>query len=319
MSETGYTCRICRHRGPGASYRVREMMLGLGELFSYFQCELCGCLQITELPADMTRYYPAEYYSFSGTSRDKDRSALVRWARKTRNYYSVCAASPWGRIFTTLFPNKKLTPLSVLSLNRHSRILDVGCGSGWRLFALREAGFMNTQGIDPFIAQDIEYENGLRIEKRTIHEMTGQWDLIMFHHSFEHVPDQLETFQAAARMLHPEGTCLIRVPTVSSYAWEHYREHWVQLDAPRHYYLHSVKSLSLLAAQAGFALQRFLCDSTVDQFRGSEAYKRGITLFQKTDFSRGQLRTWKRQTAVLNRQKRGDQAVYYFKLTGKAP
>jgi len=39
----------------------------------------------------------------------------------------------------------------------------------------------------------------------------------------------------------PGGWCVIRIPTVSSFAWEHYREQWVQLDAPRHFFLHKVR------------------------------------------------------------------------------
>ena len=61
-------------------------------------------------------------------------------------------------------------------------------------------------------------------------------------------PDQ-RTFSAAHDLLNKDGVLLVRVPLSSSWAWEHYRENWVQLDAPRHLYLHSVKSMEVLARQ----------------------------------------------------------------------
>jgi 2-polyprenyl-3-methyl-5-hydroxy-6-metoxy-1,4-benzoquinol methylase len=56
-------------------------------------------------------------------------------------------------------------------------------------------------GIDPFLEQSIEYENGLRILKKTIREVEGEWDVIMFHHSVEHLPDPLETLQSVTELL----------------------------------------------------------------------------------------------------------------------
>ena len=313
---TIYTCRICNHTGNARSYLVREMMFGSRDPFVYFQCQRCQCLQIAEIPSDSDTYYPQDYYSFSETSRDRNRTSAVRWFRRVRNYYSVCNRGILGQVFSRLFPNRKLTSLAKVSLNPESRILDVGCGSGWRLYALREAGFINTLGIDPFIKNDIVHENGLRILKRTVLEMDGFWDLVMYHHSFEHIPEQAATLRATARLLRPGGVSLIRIPTVSSYAWEEYREHWYQIDAPRHYYLHSVDSMRLLAEQCGLALQEVVYDSTIDQFRASEMYKMGVQSVQEAGFSKAQVREWKRRAKDLNRDGKGDQAIFYLVASG---
>lgn len=45
-----------------------EMMFGFGEEFAYFECSKCGCLQISEIPVDISKYYPSDYYSFSQNS-----------------------------------------------------------------------------------------------------------------------------------------------------------------------------------------------------------------------------------------------------------
>ena len=58
-------CRICDSPGPHPDYVVREMQFGTREEFPYFQCVSCSCLQIVEIPADMGRHYPADYYSYT--------------------------------------------------------------------------------------------------------------------------------------------------------------------------------------------------------------------------------------------------------------
>ena len=310
-----FSCRICGYDGASPTYTVREMMLGTGDTFAYFQCERCHCLQIAGIPDDMARYYPAGYYSFSSSSRDRTDNPVLRWFRRLRNRASVIDSGIMGRLVRILSPNRKLLPLLELDLSPDSRILDVGCGSGWRLYALREAGFVNTLGVDPYIKEDLIYSNGLQVLKRTVGEIEGTWDVIMYHHSLEHIPDQQTTLRETAHRLRPGGTCLIRVPTVSSYAWEHYGVNWYQIDAPRHFYLHSLESMRYLAEQTGMAVRSVVYDSTLDQFRTSEWYQRGCRSERDALFSRAQLRVWKRQAARLNRESRGDQAAFFL---GKA-
>lgn len=306
-------CAICGTSGAVASYTVRESMLGLGDPFLYYQCGACGCLQISSIPADLSRYYPSTYYSFSPTSRDSEAGGVVRAFRKMRTRSAVLAGGLPERIMRLLFPAPKLASLLRLGLTLESRILDIGCGAGMRLYALAEAGFDSLLGIDPFLEKDIQYPNGLRVEKKGLADMSGEWDALMFHHSFEHMPDQLDTLIAAWRLLRPGGTCLLRVPTVSSVAWERYREHWYQIDAPRHYFLHSRQSIGLLADQAGFIVEAVVYDSTADQFMRSEANVRGIDTVGPV--GRIQRWRWRREARQLNREGRGDQACFYLRKT----
>jgi SAM-dependent methyltransferase len=237
---------------------------------------------------------------------------MVRRLRARRNYYSVYPAGATGRILSRFFPNKKLTCLSQVPLSLDARILDVGCGAGWRLYALREAGFLRTAGIDPFLNRDeIVHDNGLRIQRKNIHGMDGTWDLIMFNHSFEHVPDPIENLQKAAVLLERGGTCLLRLPIVDSYAWERYRENWYQIDAPRHYYLHSRTSIGILAESAGLSVQKVVHDSTADQFWKSERNERAGQ--QSAVVGRWKKIRWKLAARRLNREGRGDQAVFYLR------
>jgi 2-polyprenyl-3-methyl-5-hydroxy-6-metoxy-1,4-benzoquinol methylase len=230
------------------------------------------------------------------------------------NYSTVFNRSLAGIVFGKVFRNRKLVSLSAIPLNRESRILDVGCGAGERIYALREIGFRNVSGVDPYIGGDIEYANGVKIAKKPVHDLQGTWDVIMYHHAFEHVPEPVAELHAVARLLRPGGVCLLRIPTVSSFAWEHYREYWYQIDAPRHAFLHSVESVALLAERTGFRVEKVVHDSTADQFARSEEYKKGIPFASgaSAGFSRSQRNRWRRQANRLNAENRGDQAAFYL-------
>jgi SAM-dependent methyltransferase len=209
-----------------------------------------------------------------------------------------------------------INALSLIKPSRRARILDVGCGSGHRLYELNNAGFHRLLGIDPFIKSDIHYPNGLTIKKQTLEEVAGDWDVIMFHHSFEHLIDPIAALKMASKLLVSGGTCLIRVPTTSSWAWETYRENWAQIDAPRHIIIPSEQGLALLASYARFNVEQVEFDSTEFQFLASMFYKDDIAWNEARSradlqpmFGTNATSTLKQDAEKLNRQRRGDQLI----------
>jgi len=166
-------------------------------------------------------------------------------------------------------------------------------------------------GVDLYLETPGKVPGGAQLVTGSVTDLEGEWDLVMFHHSFEHVPEPGETLLHVSKRLRPGGWCLIRVPTVSSFAWEHYREDWVQLDAPRHFFLHSLESMRLLAEHSGMVLDQVRYDSGSFQFWASEQYIRDLPL--RTDeskgarriFTRREIRRFERQAEQLNRQGRG--------------
>lgn len=316
-------CRICDNRENNKTYETREMMFGYRDKFIYFECPRCECLQISEIPSDMAKYYPPDYGSFPRVSARRSINPIRKFLRKSRDTYAVFGRGVVGKLICGKFPRKILRPynLSRLHLRRDSSILDIGCGSGLLLYTLKEIGFKNVMGIDPYIDRDIEYENGLKILKATIHSVRREWDLIMFHHSFEHIPDQLATLGVVSRSLSRDGVCLIRIPTTSSYAWRHYGVNWVQLDAPRHFYLHSVESVKILANKSNLELKEIVYDSSDFQFWGSEQYARDIPMLSARSyfknpsnsiFSKEEIKAFEENAKVLNMENRGDQAAFYL-------
>jgi SAM-dependent methyltransferase len=319
----GFRCRICDGVGPFQTYRVREMMFALGERFDYALCAACGCLQIVEIPTDLSRYYGAGYYSFGPRATPgRVGEALSR----ARNRHLVGRTDPLGWVLAKLRPFRALASLKPLQLAHDARIVDVGCGSGELLLALRSAGFTRLLGIDPFIERELDLGGGLRVLRAELGSLpNSSFDLVMFHHSLEHIGDEHAALQAAHGLLVPGGRCMVRIPTVSSYAWRHYGVDWCALDAPRHLVLHSTHSIRLLADRCGFRVTSISDDSTSFQFWGSEQYRRDIPLMRRGcndivpapgAFLPSQLRDYVRLADQLNRQRDGDQIVVELQRIG---
>jgi SAM-dependent methyltransferase len=312
--DSGPRCRICHSLGPFQDHRVRDMMFGPGEHFDYRLCAVCGCLQIAEIPADLSRHYGAGYYSFGErTTPGRLGGLLVR----ARNRHLIGRKNPLGWALAKLRPFRALASLQPLGLRLDARIVDVGCGSGELLLALQSAGYTRLHGVDPFIEQDLDLGGGLRVQKAELEALPASaFDLVMFHHSLEHIVDEPAALRAAHRLLVPGGRCLVRIPTVSSHAWQHYGVDWCALDAPRHLVLHSRQSIGLLAERCGFRVSRITDDADAFQFWGSEQYRRGIPLMRSGchdiapapgAFTAAQLRDMDRRADRLNREHAGDQ------------
>lgn len=312
------TCRICGNREGNKSYLAREMLFGTREEFAYFQCASCGCLQIAEIPSDLARHYRSDYVSFKPSVEKRFASRFRNFFRVRRYRFAVLGEGTLGRLLHALAPRENLHRLSLAGLRRDSRVLDVGCGSGELLYTLRTLGMTNLLGVDAFIERDITYPNGLTIRKGTIDDVAGEWDCIILSRTLEHIPDQHATLRSVAARLAPGGTSLVTIPLVSSQAWEHYRTNWFALDAPRHLYLHSVKSFHLAAGKADLGIEHAVYTSDDRQFRGSELYLRDIPFLagppqSRAIFTRAQIRAWRRKAAELNAESRGDQAMFCLK------
>lgn len=157
--------------------------------------------------------------------------------------------------------------------------------------------------------------------------MTGEFDLIMFNHSFEHLPNPLSVLRDANRLVSLGGNVLIRIPIAGTYAWTTFRTDWVQLDAPRHLFLHTSKSMEILAAECGFEIEHIVHDSSAFQFWGSVQYQRGIALTDERSygmnpkqsiFSRAEVDEFEKKALKLNELQDGDQACFYLRKTKSA-
>jgi predicted SAM-dependent methyltransferase len=186
---------------------------------------------------------------------------------------------------------------------------------------MRSLGFKKVQGIDPHVTEANKCD--VEIVRDPINKIQEDqtFDLIIFDHSFEHIEEEKDTLTDVRRLLSPTGTCLIRIPVKTDYIWTKYGVNWVQIDAPRHIYLHTLRSMEILCKQARLEINTLVFDSTEFQFWASEQYKLDIPLRSDKSyvnnpsasmFTREQMGQFKALAAELNRQRQGDQASFYL-------
>lgn len=170
--------------------------------------------------------------------------------------------------------------------HRQEQILDVGCGSSpHRLAAMKHCGYSKVQGIDPFVASDSSYY-GVPVRKCSISETYGEFALVMFHHSLEHVTNPLKDLADAVRLLRRGGLCIVRLPISGGYFWRHFQRYWIELDAPRHLLIPTKQGLGALANRAGLNVERIEFDSEPWEIEASRQYERGIPLKNQTHYPR---------------------------------
>ncbi len=234
------TCQICGSSGDFETYNVLEMFMGTKEPFRYFACPVCECLQIETIPDNLGDYYASSYYS-----------------------YALPDVSP---------PSPDVLPIE-------ESVLDVGCGSGAFLCELAQQGYKHLFGCDPFIEKDLHYPNGVTIYKRSTHEMEGQYDRIYLNDSFEHVTDPLPTLQKVRDLLRPGGLCIIKAPLFPNHVFKAYESFWYEIDAPRHLYIPSQKSIAYLASQCGMVVASCVQVGNALAYPVSRMYQMGVPYF----------------------------------------
>jgi SAM-dependent methyltransferase len=313
MIKAEHECRICGNSSNNWSFIAKERMLGMNNEFDYFECSNCMCIQIKDIPKDIDRYYPSNYYSYrepvfatklTGFRYFLKNNLAAHFSGKV-NLVGLLLSPFYENPFTWLKPNV---------VNFSSKILDVGSGTGRMLLSMKRSGYQNLTGIDPYNSEDILYDNGVKILKKDVFEIEEQYDLIMLHHSFEHMPNPKAILQEIRKHITTNGTIIIRVPVANSYAWRKYRTHWVQFDAPRHFFLHTIKSMTILANQCALNLHSFEYESTAFQFTGSEKYLRGISFSEKdTMFSKKQMEIFRKEAKRLNQINDGDSVCFYLR------
>jgi SAM-dependent methyltransferase len=293
----------------GEEILAREMMFGLRHSFVYRRCAGCGSLWLANPPDDMSSYYGDTYYSLTPNARG---SAIPGAPQRTSLILRLPAPIVSRLAGKRGFPLFFLW-LQGLGISVTSRIGDIGSGEGGLVLALARHGFKDVWGYDPLIEGDRD-DGAAHLRRSGIEGIEGQFDVIMFNHSLEHVANPVASLLQANERLTQRGHILVRAPVAGSYADRHYGPDWVALDPPRHLSVPSQLGLARAAAAAGLEVVRVFFDSEPLQFWASEQYQRDIPLRAETGGCAPEMvRPLRRRARELNARGEGDTAGYVLR------
>jgi SAM-dependent methyltransferase len=300
-------CPFCDSPDVAEHFTALELVVGTREGYDYSVCASCAAIYLTDATLNVKALYPEDHYAFG----DLQRAAVAGFSDRIT---SLIDAVRWTGILRK----------DGVRLDKSTRFADVGCGDPRLLRALRSIGYTELTGIDPYLPARSRAD-GISLLRMQIEEVAarpeyrGAFDVVMFHHSLEHVADPAASLRAAATVLAQDGVLFVRLPVVNV-AWERYRAAWHGMVAPQHLSIPSEKSMAILAQRCGFAVSRVVYDSTRLMFVISEAHANGLSRdeafppgpLKKVALTLSTMHLWLRARR-LNAQGRGDQAAFVLK------
>ena len=231
---SGFVCPLCGSGRRGRTVETRDHEHGTFERVRFACCDACGALVQEPQPTrdDLLRAYPPDYHAYH-------EYASPLMARVKHRYY-VRRAGDYARLVAS----------------PRARALDVGCGDGNFLVALREiCPEWTLCGVDfkPEIAAR-GVARGLDVRAGTLEEASfpgGSFDLIVMNHMIEHAFDPLQTLVECRRLLVPGGLVVGETPSLDCWDFDLFGGYWGGLHAPRHTVLFTPKALREAARRAG--------------------------------------------------------------------
>lgn len=236
--ETTLSCCVCGARAARAWRVAADHLLGGAQRFRAVRCARCGTARLDPRPpaGEMDRYYTPTTYA---RAEEEDASELAARLDEYNRRLAERAEAP----MTAPVPR---------------RALDVGCGDGRFLLALKRRGWevegLETEAAAAALArrriEGTVYETPLE----TANLPAGRYGLVSLLHVIEHVSDPRETLMQAYRLLAPGGVLLLALPNAGSVEAKLFRSVWYPLDLPRHFWGFTPHTLTRLTEECGFRI-----------------------------------------------------------------
>lgn len=226
------TCLQCGARTERA-FETSDINRRIGrERFLYLRCPSCKVVFLANVPKDLGRYYPSDYY-FIARSLDE----LASWGTSERYKLDI-----------------------ILQHRGGGRLIEVGPASGAFAYLAKRAGFDVTAiEMDRRCAEYLASTAGLHVinsadEAKALHS-APEADVIAMWHVIEHLVDPWSMLEVAAAKLRPGGVLVLATPNPFASQFRLFRARWAHVDAPRHLWLIPADVLVRRGAKHGLSLR----------------------------------------------------------------
>lgn len=268
-------CPVCKKSGNEIYRELSDVLYNAPLKWNFTQCcdKNCKTIWLNPRPSDdlisslydsysthvvLPKNFAKEKSSFFSKVTKKVEHALMSVKLKyptTSSKYSQY----FFYLISFLHPawrDARLANLFYLPYVKSGKVLDIGCGNGSSMFALKKQGWQ-TVGLEfDQKAVLVGRKNGLDIIMGDLYSQyfsDESFDAITMNHSIEHIPNVEKLLRECKRILKPGGVFVSLTPNANSIGSNIFTKNWRGLETPRHIQIFTPFSLKKIGMDTGFS------------------------------------------------------------------
>lgn len=215
--------------------RLRDFRFGVPGTFRLARCTQCEALIADPMPDDkaIERFYASYYTHQPPPAPPKALQKLWPLPRRRR------------------LDERRMT---YYLTGERGRLLEIGCGAGERLLALRQEGWeVVGQDIDEAAGRLVRH-TGIPVARRRLEDCGFQsesFDVVAMAHVMEHVRSPRSLLLRSWDLVAPGGSLVVIGPLATGFGRRVLGRHWASYHAPFHLAIPGIASMERLAQSAG--------------------------------------------------------------------
>ena len=250
-------CYLCNTPGEPLYENISDKLFGAPGKWTLKRCPnaKCSLIWLDPMPLEEDVAIAYQTYYTHGPKQSQLRPALEKvlgvYRKSVKTLFSV---------FDPLQRSRKSLDLMFLAEEIPGKVLEVGCGSAARLAKLRDLGWaVFGQDVDPRAAAAARKIFQLDVHLGPLAEADFPeefFDFLILNHVIEHVHDPVLLLVQCRRLLKKGGHLVLVTPNSKSIGHRWFGVNWRGLEPPRHIFIFSPATLSVIADRSGFSVSR---------------------------------------------------------------
>ncbi len=231
-------CDLCNNPRYTILFRRKDLNTSLNGEYQVVKCNNCGLIYQNPRPTvnSLPFIYPSDYdqYTFNTT----------KGFQKHIELYGL---------------KKRFKLISIYK--EEGNLLDIGCSTGDFIEYVSSIAGWTCMGIEP---STVAY-NMSNIKKFIYNGYVtdfiqkypdARFDVVTLWNVIEHLHSPTHELTKIYNLLRENGIIVITTPNVNSFAANLFKKYWIGYELPRHLYIFSEKTLSILLQKVGFRVHK---------------------------------------------------------------